>query len=101
MSITNKEQSPNLLQRLEHFSSWFRTKRAVAVCLRYQRILLDIARRKQMTTGGVKTRSSSREYKPVNVEELNSAEQEIIRHMQGAAFKEEISKLKNKTAKRR
>ena len=97
-SVTNKEQSPNLLQRLEYFSSWFRAKRAVAVCLRYQRILLDRARRKQMKTRGVKTRSSSREYKPVNVEELNAAEQEIVRHMQEEAFKEEISKLKNKTA---
>ena len=28
---TNEEQSATLLQRLEYFSSWFRTKRAVAV----------------------------------------------------------------------
>lgn len=32
-SVTNKEQLPNLLKWLEYFSSWFRAKCAVAVCL--------------------------------------------------------------------
>ena len=64
------------------------------MCLRYQRILLDQVRGKQMTTGGVKTRSAARKYNSVNVEELHAAEQEIIRHVQNEAFKEEISKLK-------
>ena len=98
-SVTNSEQRPNLLQRLEYFSSWFRAKRAVAVCLRgYGKILLERARTKQMTTGGLKTRSGSCEYEPVNVEKLNAAEEEIIKHTQEEAFKEEINKLKNKPA---
>ena len=40
-SVSNKEEPATLLQRLEGFSSWFRAKRAVAVCLRYLRILLN------------------------------------------------------------
>ena len=52
-----------------------------------------------MTTEGVKIRSAARKYNSVNVEELNAAEQEIIRHVQKEAFKEEISKLKNPTTR--
>ena len=42
----------------------------------------------------VKTRSAACEYDLVEVEELNAAEQEIIRHVQKESFKEEISKSK-------
>lgn len=48
-----------------------------------------------MTTEGLKTRSAACEYNSVDVEDLNTAEQEIIRHMQKETFKEEISKLRN------
>ena len=44
-------------------------------------------------------RSAACEYDSVNVEELNTAEQEIIRHMEKEAFKGEISKLKNLNTK--
>ena len=46
---------------------------------------------------GVKTRSAACEYHPVDVDELSEAEQEIIRHVQKEAFKEEMSKLKKIT----
>ena len=94
---TTKEPSASLLQCLEYFSSWFRAKRAVAVCLRYRKILLERTRRKQTTVDGGKTRSAANEYRPVDIDELKAAEQEIIRHMQKEAFKEEISKLKKIT----
>ena len=90
---TNKEQSETFLQRLEYFSSWFRAKRAVAVCLRYRKILLERTRGRQTTMDGVQTRSAAREYRPVDVDELSEAEQEIVRHVQKEAFKDEISKL--------
>ena len=67
--------------------------------MRYLRILLNQVRGNQITTEGVKTRSAAREYNSVNVEELNAAEREIIRHVQKEAFKEEISKLKNPTTR--
>lgn len=94
---TNQEQSATLLQRLEYFSSWFRAKRAVALCLRYRRILLERTRGKQATMDGVKTRSAARKYRPIDVDELTEAEQEIIRHVQKEAFKEEMRKLKKIT----
>ena len=98
-SVSNNEEPATLLQCLESFSSWLRAKCAVAVCLRYLRILLNQVRGNQMTTEGVKTRSAARKYNSVNVEELNAAEQEIIRHVQKEAFKEEISKLNNPTTR--
>ena len=69
------------------------------VCLRYQRILLDQVCGKQMTTGGFKTTCAARKYNSVSVGELHAAAQEIIRHVQNEAFKEEISKLKNPITK--
>ena len=48
-----------------------------------------------MTTEGIKTRYAACEYNSVDVEDLNAAEQEIIRQMQKETFKEEISKLRN------
>ena len=94
---TTKDPSATLLQRLEYFSSWFRAKRAVAVCLRYRKILLERTRGKQTTVDGVKTRSAENEHCPGDVNELKAAEQEIIRHVQKEAFKEEISNLKKIT----
>ena len=52
-----------------------------------------------MTSKGVKTRSAACEYDLVDVEELNAAEQEIIRHVQKESFKKEISKLKKPNTK--
>ena len=46
---------------------------------------------------GVKTRSAAHKQRPVDVDELKAAEQEIIRHVQKEAFKEETSKLKKIT----
>ena len=61
-SVTNKEQPMTLLQRLEYFSSWSRTKHAVAVWLRYRKILLDRAHGREITTEGVTTRSAAFKY---------------------------------------
>ena len=56
MSLMREDQMPNLIQRLEYFSSWFRAKRAVAVCLQYKEILLERVHRRQTVNRGMKTR---------------------------------------------
>ena len=95
-SVANKEQPATLLQRhLEYFSRWFKAKSAVAVCFQYRKILLNRARGKQTT----RSKSSACEYDSLDIQELNVAEQEIIRHVQKESFKEEISKLKNLNTK--
>ena len=95
-SVINKEQMSNLVQWLECFSGWYRANRVVAVCLRYQRIPPDRVHGRMTQTEGVNTRFASHKHQPVNVEELQAAEEEIIRETQREAFKEEITKLKNK-----
>ena len=70
--------------RLDRFSSWFRAKRAVAVCLRLKRRLKE---RKKAVEG------SPARYQQVNVEEIGQAEMEIIRCLQHEHFKEEIKTL--------
>lgn len=95
--MTNKRQYGTLPQRLEYFSSWFKAKRAVAVCLRYRKIILERTRGKRTIMDGVKTRWPVREYRPVDVDELTEAEKEIIRHVQKDAFKEETRKLRKIT----
>ena len=70
--------------RLDRFSSWFRAKRAVAVCLRLKDRLKE---RKKAVEG------SPARYQQVNVEEIGQAEMEIICCLQHEHFKEEIKTL--------
>lgn len=94
---------------LKYFSSWYRAKRAVAVCLRFQRRYQT--RRKEetqaeteevctsvpKTTHGSHSAKSEQpktnQYVPVNTQELQIAEVEIIKAVQREAFKEEINLL--------
>ena len=70
--------------RLDRFASWFRAKRAVAVCLRLKRCLKK---------GKKSERVRPACYQPVNVEEIGHAEKEIIRCLQYEHFKDEILAL--------
>ena len=70
--------------RLDRFASWFRAKRAVAVCLRLKRCL-----KKEKKSERVRPAC----YQPVHVEEIGRAEKEIIRCLQYEHFKDEILAL--------
>ena len=70
--------------RLDRFASWFRAKRAVAVCLRLKRCLKK---------GKKSERVRPACYQPVNVEEMGRAKKEIIRCLQYEHFKDEILAL--------
>ena len=74
----------SLAERIEYFSDWYRSKRAVALCLRYIRCLRDRVRKKQ---------GSHEEIRQLKVSDLKSAECIIIRAVQKKAFKEEIAIL--------
>ena len=87
-SCATQAQEPfNVLERLNCFSDWFHMKRAIAVCLRLQRMY------KKDADGSYKGRSQ--EYTPLTVQELKDAENEIIRQVQAHAFHEEIKMLKS------
>ena len=91
---TSSNDSTVLPQRLEYFSDWFRAKRALAICVRYLRILLDRVRTRKATQTR-KTSSRPLRQEPVMVEELKSAEQKIIKSAQREAFGNELKALKS------
>ena len=88
---TASSDSFSLLDRLEYFSSWYRAKRAVAVCLRYVAKL-----RQNVSYGSPKKVKGSQKYNfhPLTVDEMNKAELLIIKHAQAKGFKGEISTLR-------
>ena len=74
----------SLDDRLKYFSSWQRARRAIAVCLRFKRKLLE---RKTKKT---EPQNEKKEYQPVDVTEMKVAETVIIKAAQGAFVKEDL-----------
>ena len=78
---TTKEEFASVPERLERFSKWHHAKKAVANCLRYKRIL-----RLHHASDELKLSS----YRPPTVDELEEAEQVILKACQEEAFPEEM-----------
>ena len=94
MTTTLKKHA-TLLERLEYFSSWYRAKRAVAVCLRYIKKLKNrVNNRQRKSESQINQKQES-----VTVEELRRAEELIIKAVQEKAFEEEIRRLKKTSVK--
>ena len=100
------KESSDILKRLERFSSWFKAKVAVALCLKYRRRLRDtvLAKRKVSSKGASKEELSS----PINVTsastgvsvtDLEEAEVKIIKHVQRNEFPSETKSLQDIQAK--
>lgn len=82
---------PTLLERMGYFSSWYRSKRASALCLRLKMKLRQGSVR--ISAGcDIKQRLSS--YEPVSVEEVREAEHVICKTVQAVSFKDDIEHLK-------
>ena len=87
---------PSVLERLTHFSSWYRAKKAIAVCLRLQQKFRKTAGQSQVKERNVKERNKGvTSYNPVDVEALQRAELQIIKMAQSEAFQEEIQLLRD------
>ena len=89
---TQVRKPSSVLEHMEYFSTWHRPKRAVAVCLRLQEKFRSRTKRKLKEIQVRDSRSSK--YIPVNVQELQNAESEIIKIVQGTAFPEDIITMK-------
>ncbi len=83
-----------MIERLKYFSSLHRAKRAFAVCLRYCRLLLARVRKRKKPNTAEPEVQSNQKYKPVTVEEMELAEQCIVKLVQKQAFSKELSSLK-------
>lgn len=84
---THIEENAPILKRLEVFSDWHKAKRAVAVCLRFQK-------RFKLQHQSAETTKANCKYNPVNVEEIIAGEREIIKQVQHRSFANEIKILK-------
>ncbi|KAK3704915.1 hypothetical protein QZH41_005387 [Actinostola sp. cb2023] len=83
---TEGEERASLERRLEYFSDWYRAKRAIALCIRYVKLLKDrVQERRQL---------EAKEPSQLIVNELEVAERVIVREVQASAFKDEIAELK-------
>jgi hypothetical protein len=94
MLTTSAKEMPSVVERLEYFSSLHCAKRAYAVCLCYRRLLLVRVRKKGKLNNAEQEIQSNRKYIPVSVEEMELAEQYIVKLVQKQAFIKELSSLK-------
>ena len=82
------EEHATLLERLEHFPSWYVAKRAVANCMRYMKKLQEASRRRAEGDG------CSEERRPpkgqLTVHDLMEAEVIIIKTLQREVFEKEL-----------
>ena len=96
------KESSDILKRLERFSSWFKAKMAVALCLKYKRSLRDRVLAKKKVPSDVASEEGPAGLNDVNstslqvnVTDLEEAEIEIIKHVQRNKFPSEIKSLQD------
>lgn len=83
----------SISKRFEYFSDWHRLKKAVALCLKYKRILRSRAKGPVSLIGVDKVQIKPQK---VAVEELRSAELEVLKVTQKEHFSDEIKMLMSK-----
>ena len=88
---SNNSDKHLVVEVLERFSSWCRAKRVFAWMLRYKRNL----RSRKQDRSDLQT---TRPIPPISLTELVNAEAEILKHVQGSSFKDELSRLQRKEA---
>ena len=89
-SVSAKCVAASMLERLEYFSDWHRAKRAIALCLKFKRMLQQrcVKRPQRVSTLDLS------QYKPVSVNELQEAEFATIKIAQADSFHYELHTLK-------
>ena len=76
---------------LERFSSWYKLKKFICWMLRLKNNLCNKSQQMNMSTD-----SKLPEIRPITVDEMKVAEQEILRYLQRQDFQEELKALRNK-----
>ena len=100
VNISTVKESSDIVKRLRRFSSWFKAKMAVALCLKYKRHLRDRVLAKRKVSSGLASDEGPAGRKDVNstrvnVADLEEAEMEIIKHVQRNEFPSEIKSLQD------
>ena len=100
-SATAIDDSPSTVSKLiEHYSNWYRLKKAVAVFLRVQKTLWKRRADRKRADSEVSSTETQPEKRqpdlqrsPLNVQDLEEAEIAIFRFLQSQAFSDEIHAL--------
>ena len=89
-SVSAKCVAASMLEHLEYFSDWHRAKRAIALCLRFKRMLQKrcVKRPQRVSTLDLS------QYQPVSVNELQEAQFAKIKITQADSFHSELHTLK-------
>ena len=87
-SIRAEEGTDIIDKLLNHYSSWFRLKKAVAWILKLKMYLIFKARQRKGDTSNIGTPTTR-----LRVADLQNAESVIVQHIQKAAFPEEMKRL--------
>ncbi|XP_060596015.1 uncharacterized protein LOC132750093 [Ruditapes philippinarum] len=85
----------SILERLEYFSDWNHAKVAIALCLRFKRMLMNrlVKRPKPQILNVDLHEFPIKTYQRPTVEDLRQAEIEIIRQVQSTSFEREVKCL--------
>ena len=89
MSSAVSSQHASIHSRFENFSSWSRLVRAVAVCLRFKKLLKD----RGINRKAMDSPKTTNQRQQTTVSDLQSAEIEILRHVQADCFGDELHKM--------
>ena len=89
--VTDVQETWNLVERIEYFSDWHRAQRALAICLHYKKMLHQLVMKKKDQSATIK---ECLKKQPVTVEEIRSAEVEMIKAVQAKFFEREIAILR-------
>ena len=91
---TDSQVCADLPERLKYFSSWFKAKRAVAICLRYKRRLIrQVREKKGLTAQQDESFGVSLSDALISTEDLKEAEIVILKSVQKEVFEEEVDTL--------
>ncbi|KAK6195425.1 hypothetical protein SNE40_000861 [Patella caerulea] len=90
LMINAQETHSSLLKHLEYFSSWYRARRAIALCRKYIKILRSKVHSRQTGEEIIQNQTE------LTVKEIIEAEVVIIKEIQSKHFKEEIKLVEEK-----
>ena len=96
VTVMSTNQDDPVDRIIRHHSSWYRLKKCIAWILRYRQKLLQACRRRKECVAKPFVIEKA---EPISLEEMKSAEKEILKYVQKRSFKEEMSCLLSKKGK--
>lgn len=89
------ERIATISERLEYFSDWHRAKRAVATCMKFKASLQQSPKKPLQGAKKTSQEKDTSTYRSPSVDEMQKAEQAILKSLQEESFPEEIKILKS------